>query len=406
MTVELSRVYESGPKRQRGLEPSFRGGVPVRLPLGIYDRLRIMSDAVAVEQQESPEVSPSPYLEKIAAKIIPQLEELKGKSFEAGNGFRLARSALLLPGGTESGELRGRQMELVAGDLIGNMPDGYNTGEAASRWVQSFELAALREVYSDSLGWTLNNPGNSNDKESIALLRRNFPEYITNPGLKGGTEGREDIFKMINSGLRDLNRTGGSERPWEDLDTAVNLARAFPGRRSELEVGEVKDRTGNAVEEGRFWNVMKAMMVKALNGELLIEEKSKDLAAFKAEKAKQEAVKMRHGERARTNVPGPADRYVGNEHAFLVIAAGLVTLFPERKDELGLTIDDVRKAEAAVLHRVSFPFNSGTSKEVIANGEMFQSASLLERQFGSVSRFDFARSEVASSTSTNPNKTA
>lgn len=408
MTVEVSRVYESSPKQQKGLEPSFRGGVPVILPLGNYDRLKVMSDAVAFEQQESPEVSSSTYLEKIAEKVIPELKVLRSNALEKGDGYRVARSALLLPNETDTAETRGRQMELVVGDVTSNMPDGYRTGDYADRWVQSYELAALRVAYPDSLGWFLNNPANSNATESIALMRRNFPEYVTNSGLKEGIEGQPDIFKMINSALMPLNRTGHSERPWEDLDMAVNLARAFPERRGELEVGEVKDRTGHVTGGGRFWSVMKGMMVKALNGELLNEEGQgpKDLAAYKAEKAKQEAVKLVHGERARVTEQDPKDRYESNDHAFLVIAAGLVRLFPEKKAELGLTVDDIRRAEAAILHRVSFPFNSGTKKEVIANGEMFDCAELLEKGFGAVSRFDFTRSGAATSSSPNPNKTA
>lgn len=407
MAVELSRVYESGPKQQKGLEPSFRAAAPVILPLGNYDRLRIMSDAVAIEQQESPEVSSSTYLEKIAEKVIPELKVLRSNALEKGDGYRVARSALLLPSETDAAESRGRQMELVVSDVTSNMPDGYRTGDYADRWVQSFGLAALRVAYPDSLGWFLNNPINSNATESVALMRRNFPEYVTNLGLKDGIEGQPDIFKMINSALMPLNRTGRSERPWEDLDVAVNLARAFPKRRGELEVGEVKDRTGHVAGEGRFWGVMKGMMVKALNGELLNERREpKDLTAFKAEKSKQQTVKLMHGGGASAKVPDLEDRYVSNEHAFLVIAAGLVRLFPEKRAELGLTVDDIRRAEAAILHRVSFPFNSGAQKEVIASGEMFDCAVLLEERFGMVSRLDFTRSGAASSSSPNPNKTA
>lgn len=407
MTVEVSRVYESSPKQQKGLEPSFRGGVPVILPLGIYGRLKVMSDAVAIEQPESPEISSSTYLEKIAEKVIPELKVLRSNALEKGDGYRVARSALLLSSETDTAESRGRQMELVVSDVTSNMPDGYRTGDYADRWVQSYELAALRVVYPDSLGWFLNNPVNSNATESVALMRRNFPEYVTNPGLKEGIEGQPDIFRMINSALMPLNRTGHSERPWEDLDVAVNLARAFPERRGELEVGEVKDRTGHVAGEGRFWDVMKGMMVKAVNGELLNERpEPKDLTTFKAEKSKQQTVKLIHGDGARTKVPGLEDRYESNEHAFLVIAAGLVRLFPEKSAELGLTIDDIRRAEAAILHKVSFPFNSGTQKEVIASGEMFDSAVLLEGRYGMVSKFDVTTSGAASSSSPNPNKTA
>lgn len=346
-----------------------------------------MADAVPIEQLE-PDTTSS--LEKIETIILPKIEAVRVESLERGNGFNLAKAVLLLAeADPELGAKThsGHEMVLIAKEAAENEPGPYNTGLFADAWSESMELAALREVFRHDVGWAVNNPENSNNTGWVAFLRENFPEYITNQGLGLGLESQETAFKRLNGHLISLNRSGDEGLWWEKLDIAVNLAKAFPERAKELEIREVKNHKGEVIMQGKFWEIMKGMFDKAKQGELVKEEGGPlDLEKFRKQKIQAALVKSREGER--TKIPKIEDRFLSNKHAELVIAASLISLFPERRSELGLVAVDVREAESKILHHLSFPFYQDTLSERFALGEMYASTRLLEKAFGNVSRFD------------------
>lgn len=345
-------------------------------------RLNPMADATPIEQTETSEHKASPLLEKIREIIIPKLENLRDESATEGNAFNLARSALLLAEAdpmAAANTHNDSERKLVTAEVVDNLEHGYNTGINADKWAQAIALAALRTAYASDLGWFVNNPGNSNSDQSAALMRRNFPELVTDERLRTGLESQPDLFNVINSDLRLVNGTRDSSLWWEKLDQARNLAIAFPEKAEKLDIRDIKGTPGKAPFPGKFWIVMKGMMDKAKNGELIADKQGPlDLASHKKVKSSEPG--------AYKSISRVEDRFKNNTHAFLVIADSLVRLYPERFYELGLNIEDIRRAEGRVLDD-SKALYENTSADKFAFGEIYTCALSLEGALGGVRRF-------------------